>query len=257
MEGLKIGIIGSGNVAFHLAKAFSEQKNEISIFRKSDRNEEHFNELKNIHQVDSIRDFPDNIEFYILAVSDGKIKNVAHELKGTNAFVLHTSGSISMDVFADLNFSNYGVFYPLQSFTVKRELNYREIPVLLESIHKEEIKQLKQLVSSFSDISQVVTSEKRKKIHLAAVVVNNFVNHLYVEAADLLEGDNMSELLIPLIKETTSRLESDRAITLQTGPAKRGDDAVIQDHLSMLDDYPDLQKLYKVMSDSIRSKHQP
>ena len=153
MEGLKIGIIGSGNVAFHLAKAFSEQKNEISIFRRSVRNDSYFTKLENINQVDRIIDFPDNIEFYILAVNDEKIKKVASELRGTKAFVLHTSGSISMDVLADLNFKNYGVFYPLQSFTIKRKLNYREIPVLLESFHKDGTRQLTGLVKSFSDVS--------------------------------------------------------------------------------------------------------
>jgi len=242
-------------VAFHLAKVFLEQQNEVSIFRRSDRNDTYFSQLIGIHRVNEIADFSNDIEYCILAVNDEKIKEVAEEIIGTNAFVLHTSGSISIDALSGLNFNNYGVFYPLQSFSINRKLSYRNIPVLLESYNENEYDKLDKLAHSFSDISQVCTSEKRKKLHLAAVIVNNFVNHLYVEVAELLESDKMNELLIPLIRETASRLENENAKSLQTGPAKRGDITIIEDHISMLSEFPELQKLYKIMSDSIRSKH--
>ncbi len=252
-----IGIVGSGNVGIHLARAFSSlPKNEVSLVARSDKNHQYLDRLDHLRILESIEELSEDLSFLILAVNDRGIKTLAQKLSFKNTLLLHTSGSVSIDDLSENRAANYGVIYPLQSFSLKRTLNYSEIPFLTEADTEENHNKIKNLVSDLGAKNVKVNSINRKKIHLSAVIVNNFVNHLYARGAEYLSSDKLPfELLLPLIRETTARLDDLEPSKLQTGPAVRYDVSVINEHLEMLSEEPELQELYRVISNSIVNLH--
>lgn len=246
-------IIGAGNLATQLAMALAEKG--ITIQQVYSRTLERAMELAqkvNAQSTSELSQVVSGADIYVIAVKDSAIEEV---LKGLpidkESLVVHTAGSIPMDVLNCFT-QRYGVFYPLQTFSVTRKADFADIPICIEANVAEVLTNLEILGYRISSYVQQVSSEKRKALHLAAVFVNNFVNHMYAIGSDLLEQNNLDfKLLKPLIRETAQKIESMHPLEAQTGPAKRMDQQVIGNHLNMLEGQPEWQKIYSFVTQSI------
>ena len=194
-----------------------------------------------------------NADIYIIAVSDIAIGEVLKELRLPDKTIVHTAASVSKDVLKDAS-ARFGVFYPLQ--TLRKETAYLpDIPIIIDASDAATLHELDELAHSIS--TQVVEAgdEQRQKLHLAAVFCNNFVNHLYALAESYCNSEGLDfELMLPLIRETASRVETLLPSQSQTGPAVRNDAITIERHLQLLHDYPHLRKIYELFTESIRSR---
>jgi len=224
-------IVGNGNVATHIYDAFLNV-DEIEVTQISSR------ALTNIPKA----------TITILAVSDDAIAEVSSKID--NDFVVHTSGSFAMQ---DLkNSQRKGVFYMLQTFSKDKKIDFKEVPFCLESENKEDYQLLEFLATSIGTKIYTINSEQRKTLHVAAVFVNNFTNHLYKIGNDICETNNVPfEILHPLIKETVLKIKELSPEKAQTGPAIRNDKKTIKNHLNLLD--KNQQKIYKILTKSIQN----
>lgn len=230
-----INIIGRGNVATHLYKALKEYDGLIN--------------LVNPHTLDN---FNKNAEITIVSVSDDAIDSVLSALPEVNKLVAHTSGSTSIDIFKNHNINRYGVFYPLQTFSKDKELDYSRIPFFIEASDKDSEEKLFNLALKISDKVRLADSLQRKKLHVASVLSCNFVNHLWALSNLYLKENNLNFTdLLPLIEETLRKVKEISPEKAQTGPAVRGDIGIINNHLAELENNSTLQNIYKVLSNSI------
>jgi predicted short-subunit dehydrogenase-like oxidoreductase (DUF2520 family) len=191
-----------------------------------------------------------NAHLYILAVSDIAIDEIVKELHLEGKIIVHTAASVSKEVLKD-KAEHYGVFYPLQS--LKKEIDHLPaIPIIIDASDSSTLNELEALAHSISDRVVEAGDDTRTRLHLAAVFVNNFVNHIYVLAEKYCENEGIDfNLLLPLIEETALRLNEVSPSKAQTGPAIRNDRTTIEKHLQMLAKYPQMKKLYELFSESI------
>ncbi|MDK2978427.1 MAG: hypothetical protein PWP52_1141 [Bacteroidales bacterium] len=247
-----IVIIGAGNVATHIALALKNANYSIkSIYSQTEKSAQNLAEKINSSFTTHIEKLPDNADIYVIAVKDTIIEDIAKKLNILSGIVVHTAGSVPMSVFESY-FKNFGVFYPLQTFTKSRNLAFSEIPLCIEANNNNAENKLLNLAESLSKKVALVNSEKRKILHLAAVFACNFTNHMYSIGYELLSEQNIDfNLLHPLINETAKKATEMSPIDAQTGPAMRQDNKTIDMHLKMLKDYPEFEKIYRFVSDSI------
>lgn len=248
-----ISIIGSGNTATVLGKLLKENNhtiNEITGRNKTAVN--NLAELLNAHACAELNKLNKNSDAYIIAVNDDAVAAVSVQLKLNNKIVVHTCGSVSVNVL-EATSENYGVLYPLQS--LRKEINYTPvIPFLVDGNNNFTKENVFNLASSISNSVTKADDATRLKYHLSAIVVSNFSNHLFALAKEYCDSNNTNfNLLLPLIKETVNRMHYYNPAAMQTGPAARGDETVIHKHLGLLNDFPQLKKTYEVMSESIKN----
>lgn len=232
---LNIGIIGSGNVASHLATIFIEKGLIIKfIYSPNKANATLLAQKVNALVVNSLDFSKQKIDLLILAIKDDVIEDICTQIKlPNNAIIAHTSGSISIDALN--NFENTGIFYPLQTFTKDKAIDFGEVPILIEALQPTTTSLLLELGKKISSNVLYVDSEKRKIIHLAAVFTNNFTNALLTIAENLLSEHQVdSSILYPLAQETIAKAKALGAKNAQTGPAKREDIIVQKEHLKLL-----------------------
>ncbi len=168
-----------------------------------------------------------------------------------NALWVHTAGSIPMNIWQG-HVARYGVLYPMQTFSKQREVDFGQIPCFVESNSEEDVQLLKDIASALSEKVYEASSEQRKSLHLAAVFTCNFTNHMYVLAAELLKKYGLPfEAMLPLIDETARKVHELEPLAAQTGPAVRYDENVIDEHLRMLADEPQMLELYREISENI------
>ncbi|MEQ9297700.1 MAG: DUF2520 domain-containing protein [Cyclobacteriaceae bacterium] len=254
-----ISLVGAGNVAFHLGHALEAAG--MRILEIHARKEASAMALIEVLASDASYkkdlDFSDSkAELIILCVSDDAIGAVAKKLKvPTATTVVHTSGAVEMGILeAPPSISSCGVLYPLQTFSRDRNIDFSEVPILIESSGFTTRSRLLALASQISHQVRYVSSDDRKRIHLAAVFANNFTNHLLKLSFDQLsELDVDKALLRPLVMETVLKTFEDDPEASQTGPARRGDKKSITAHIELLSDHPDAQVLYKLISNQIKS----
>ncbi len=245
---IKVAIIGGGNVAAHLAKAFSNA-NEVSLVQVYARNIEQIERLKSITSITNSIELLTEVDVYIIAVSDDAIGDVSREINNKNGLVVHTSGSVAMQSLQNIGCK--GVFYLLQSFSKDKEVNFGEIPFCLEAEKEEDLQLLETLAKSIGKKTYHINSEQRKSLHVAAVFVNNFTNHMYKIGADICNEHQVSfEVLQPLIQETAKKIINLSPKAAQTGPAVRNDQKTIQNHLALLN--AEQQEIYKLITKSIQ-----
>lgn len=193
-------------------------------------------------------------DLYIFAITDDALLNDHSTFLHTKNPVVHTSGSVSMEVLSRYS-PHYGTLYPLQSLN-EQTSDEAEIPFLLDAIDEETLNIIKAFAESISKKVSVTNDKDRASLHLAAVFVNNFTNHLYALAQSYCERHNLDfSLLEPLLLETAKRVEGKNALSLQTGPAVRGDETTIEKHLKLLKTQPDLLVIYTVLTESILQYH--
>ena len=249
----KIIIIGAGNVGSNLASAL--YKNSISIHQICDLD---INKSKNIADkfnssyTNDIKKIEPNADLYIIAVSDDSIKSVLNNLTiSEHSIVVHTSGSTSCSIF-ETTFNNYGVFYPLQTFDVNRDVDFSNIPICIEGSSDIVSETLAQLAKLLTDKVFFIDSDNRKIIHLSAVFVSNFVNFMYVIANDILSENKLSfEILKPLILESALKVQKNNPSNVQTGPAIRNDFSTINNHLELLNSNEDMKVVYSLLTEQI------
>ncbi|TVZ54822.1 putative short-subunit dehydrogenase-like oxidoreductase (DUF2520 family) [Lutibacter sp. Hel_I_33_5] len=227
---ISVVIIGKGNVATHLTNAF----------KKADK--------VNVSSINSrkLKDIP-TADITIIAVSDDAIEEVSSKV--TNSFVVHTSGSASIKSLK--NNTRKGVFYPLQTFTKGKKVDFNEIPFCLETENEKDLKLLEKAAKTIGTKIFSINTKQRKALHVAAVFVNNFTNHLYKTANDICKDQNVPfEILLPLIKETANKVEQISPKKAQTGPAIRNDKKTIKNHLDLLN--KEQQEIYTLLTNSIQ-----
>jgi len=228
---IKVVIIGQGNVATHLFNAFSKAVN-ISV------------EQINSRTLTVIQDS----EITIIAVSDDAIQQVSKTIINREGLIVHTSGAVDINA---LKNKRKGVFYPLQSFTKNAEIDFNEVPFCLETENNEDYTMLENLAKTLGSKIYQISSEHRKKLHVAAVFVNNFTNHMYKIGNDICTNNKIPfEILHPLIEETAKKIKTLSPVHAQTGPAKRNDTQTIKNHLKDLN--LEQQKIYQLLTKSIQ-----
>ena len=243
---ISVVILGSGNVASQLIKAFLKI-DTINLKQVYTRNQKDINTLKD--SIDTTNDISllKQADITIIAVSDDAISSISSHIK--NSFVVHTSGSVDMKSLN--NIGRKGVFYPLQSFSKKKLVDFKNIPICLESETNEDLLKLEELVSLLQSKSYILSSHQRKKIHVAAVFANNFSNHMYTIANEICEKYNIPfDILHPLIEETSNKIKNLTPEKAQTGPAKRNDAETIENHLNLLSEKQ--QEIYLKITQSIQ-----
>ncbi|HLP64828.1 Rossmann-like and DUF2520 domain-containing protein [Flavobacterium sp.] len=245
---ISISIIGSGNVAQHLIKAIvkSDQLELVQVFA---RNPETISHLISSDQITSEIAALKEAHLFIISVSDDAIQSVSNSLIFTDKLVAHTSGSVSME---DLNDSNRkAVLYPLQTLSKKKEVDFTTVPICIEAQNQADFQLLTEVANRLSDHVYNVNSDQRKSLHVAAVFVSNFTNHLYKIGNDICtEHEVPFEILKPLINETAKKIQTLAPTDAQTGPAKRNDSTTINKHLAILTD-ENQKEIYKILTKSI------
>ena len=255
--GYKITFIGSGNVATNLAHALDKAGHTINqVISRNVTNAKVLASKFGAYYGDKPSEMYKDSDFVMLCVNDESYYEILEELPGgMNAIVCHTAGPVSMSILAKYS-SDYGVFYPLLSLRKEEIKDLLEVPLFIEwSSDKVKVK-LHDLADSISNKVREVNSEEREKYHLAAVFANNFTNAMYTISSDYLDSEGLDfKNLLPIIQETASRLKKGEPSVWQTGPAVRGDKAVIDKHLDMLDDQP-LKNIYTQLTQFINKRHQ-
>ena len=205
--------------------------------------------------TNKLSDLIRNADCYIIAVKDDAIADVVKQLNVGKSLVVHTSGSTPVDVFKEC-IGNYGVFYPFQTFTGK-PIPFQDIPIFIEGSSREYLLRLKELGKSISEKVLELSTENRLKLHAAAVFACNFTNHMLVLSNEILKSANLDfSLLHHLVSQTVSNaFSANNPLNSQTGPAARNDINIINEHIELLADYPDLQSIYQQLTDSIIKQH--
>lgn len=252
LKSKKIVIIGAGNLATRLSIALGTSGNKIlSIYSKTADNAEKLAKILNTHWTNELQSIPNDGDIYILAIPDQVIIDVLTKCNFGSALVVHCSGGIGIEIFKN-KIKNYGVFYPLQTFTKSREVNFKKIPICIESDNTYNRKILIDLGNQISDDVRLIDSAHRKVMHLAAVFACNFVNYMYTCAYEILENKQINpEILKPLMVETLNKAISLNPVKAQTGPALRNDKNVIKKHLELLSFSTEIHELYKILSEDI------
>ena len=253
---MKVVIVGSGNVATHLSLAIASLEGiEIcQVYSPTEAHAEILAERLNCDFVTNPTQIRKDADVYLFALKDQALETVIRAVPANNGLWLHTSGSMPMQVFAGYT-ERYGVLYPLQTFSKSREISFRGIPLFIECHREEDKNCLEDLARRLSGKVCELSSEKRRSLHLAAVFACNFTNHIYALAEEILAKEGLSrDYLFPLIDETAAKVHELPAQEAQTGPAIRYDENIINKHLGMLADDPDVQTLYRLLSQSIHKK---
>lgn len=253
----KIVFIGCGNLATHLSQALLNE-GECHILQLYSRTEQSASTLSarlgQIPYTTELSDINDEADLYICALKDSVIEEVLEKatiLRGKR--IVHTAGSIVATILSKFT-SDYGVFYPLQSFSKMKEVDFRKIPLFIEASSQEFQNDLMALASRISEKNYLLDSEQRKKIHLSAVFVSNFVNHLYAIGEKMMaEAGVPFDALLPLIEEVAEKVHTVSPQSAQTGPAIRRDENVLTMHESMLKEHPEWLLLYKELTRSIQN----
>ena len=250
-----IAVIGTGNLAWHLAPALENAGHVVTeVFgRNPDKAAEITSRLYAAEITDDLDFSESQAEVYILAVSDHAIPEIADSIiLPENSLLVHTSGSTPMDILAYSSASYIGTFYPLQSFTVSREINFGTIPILYESDDKHAMNMLKVLAQSVSSRSYYIKSRDRQALHIAAVFASNFTNHMLRLSEEILERQGLDfEMLKPLVVEQISKSLEMGPEASQTGPALRGDFSILDQHYQFLNYREQIAEIYKLISQDI------
>ena len=246
---INVTIIGTGNVAFHLSEVFlkNQKINLVEICGRKKNLPSEFNDF--IDYSNSIFKLKKS-DFYIISVSDEQIENISKNLNvDDSSIVLHCSGSTSINELS--NHCSHGVFYPLQTFSIKKSINFSNIPIIIEGNSYKNLNKIKDLALMLSKKVLEASSKQRLAIHVSAVFTNNFTNYMRIVADEILKSNKIdAKILNPLTFETSDKLKHLSSKDAQTGPALRNDLKTIKKHLNLLKG-TDYEKVYKIISTEI------
>lgn len=246
---ISINIIGSGNVAQHLISVFQQTEN-LALQQVFSRKKENINHLVSDAKIVTRYSDLKPADITIISVTDDAIAEVSNQLPFENQLVIHTSGSVGLDALNNKN--RKGVFYPLQTFSKTKAIDFKEVPICLETENPSDYTILETTAKSISDKVFKISSEQRQSLHVAAVFSCNFVNHLYQLGKEICDENQVPfEILMPLIQETADKIKTLSPLEAQTGPAKRNDQKTIEKQLSFLDD-ENKKAIYQLLTQSIQ-----
>jgi predicted short-subunit dehydrogenase-like oxidoreductase (DUF2520 family) len=249
---MHITIIGSGNVATHLAAAFKNAgHNIVQVYSRDMHNASLLAYHVRAEAIDNLEQINPETDLFVIAVKDDVIESIASVLAKYQKLIVHTSGAT--DIYVLLKYTqNAGVFYPLQTFSKTKEVNFSTVPLCIEGANEQIASQLNELADTVTQNVYRIISAERKTLHLAAVFACNFPNYLYYLSQQLLADQKLPfELLRPLILETAEKVQEYLPASVQTGPAVRNDEKTMNAHLQLLHENSELQQLYKLLSQGI------
>ena len=249
---ISIVLLGAGNVGQHFHDAI-KSSSDLQLIQWYNRS------LSKIKPFETSVPITDDIskikqaDIYIITVSDDAIRPLSESLRVDQGLVVHTSGTASIhDLSKNLN---RGVLYPLQSFTLGKEIDFTKVPICLEALDKKNYILLESIAAALGSPYYKINTEQRKVLHLSAVFVNNFGNHLFRIAHEISDAKSINfDILKPLINETAAKVQEMSPYKAQTGPALRGDKKTIKRHLKLLDDSPH-KAIYEILTQSIQKTH--
>lgn len=254
IQDIPIVFIGAGNLATNLAKAFYRSGFRIiQVYSRTQASAAALADAVEAAFTTELSQIRDDAALYVVSLKDDALIELLPDIVGIKirGLLVHTAGSIPMNIFKDRT-GRYGVFYPMQTFSKQREVDFKSIPIFVESNSAEDTYMLRTVASILSEKVYEATSEQRKCLHLSAVFTCNFANHMYALAAELLNKYNLPfEVMLPLIDETAEKVHQLTPAQAQTGPAIRFDRNVMDKHLDMLSDEPGFMEIYKLLSESI------
>ena len=257
IEDTPIVFIGAGNLATNLAKALYRKGFRIEqVYSRTQASARALASAVEAGYTTDLAAIVPDAKLYIVSLRDAAFTELLPQIAANKrgALMVHTAGSIPMSVWEG-QAERYGVFYPMQTFSKQREADFKAIPFFIEAGNSKDTELLKAIASTLSTKVYDATSEQRKSLHLAAVFTCNFTNHMYVLAAELLNKYQLPfDVMLPLIDETARKVHELEPHAAQTGPAIRYDENVIDNHLAMLSDDPQMQKLYELISQSIHQR---
>lgn len=253
---MKAVIIGSGNVATHLALAFQKKGIIISqVYSRTSANAELLAQKLNTSFTTHTSGIDRNADIYIYALKDSSFLNLLKRFDLPKAIHVHTSGSIPMKDFYGYT-ERYGVFYPLQTFSINKEIDFSNVPICIEANTEKLENELIELAKLLTTKTYILSSEQRRRVHLAAVFACNFTNYMYDIAHDIVLGAGIEfDILKPLIMETADKINTLPPREAQTGPAIRYDENIINKHLIMLDNRKNWKTIYKKLTKYIHARH--
>ncbi|ENV32640.1 Rossmann-like and DUF2520 domain-containing protein [Acinetobacter gerneri] len=255
---MRISFIGSGRVATKLALALSAQHEIVQILSQNIHHAEKLAQLVSAQATHCIAKF-EAVDLVIIAISDQAIEQMMQKshFYFADALVVHTSGSTSLQTLSKY-YTRSGVFYPLQTFSFERDIDWKNTPIFIETARESDLAILQEIAASLSQRVYCYSSEQRLSLHLAAVFACNFTNYCYDMAKQIVDQKQVDfSLLYPLIMETALKATQNDPYLMQTGPAKRGDANILNMHQTMLEKNgnSDLQNAYELMSNGILKRH--
>jgi predicted short-subunit dehydrogenase-like oxidoreductase (DUF2520 family) len=247
---MKVVLIGAGNVAYHLGSLIRSSGHDIiQLYNHTKTKGLRLSKILGCEYTNSISSINRTADIYIIALKDDAIKPFCNELNFVPSLIVHTSGTCSLDVFPEE--FDCGVLYPAQTFSANMTTP-RQIPFCIEARRKKSLTIIRTLADNLGTKVHMMNSNQREKVHLAAVVVNNFTNHLFALSEEYLRSEKLSfDILRPLIMETANKVQSISPMKVQTGPAKRNDKSVINEHKKLLKKHPELKRIYDILTNSI------
>ncbi|MFN6378533.1 MAG: Rossmann-like and DUF2520 domain-containing protein [Flavobacteriales bacterium] len=253
MSKLRVAIIGTGNVAWHFCRIFQLEGHTITgIFSRNAENARLFAYENNTAVIKDLENIPSDVDLAVLAVSDEAISEVSAKIK-TDALVIHTSGTTSLNALSN---ERSGVVWAIHSMRKGIPSSYKQTPFIIETKNEKDREIIYRAFDSHQKNIFYADSEQRLRIHLAAVIANNFVNHLFSISEKLVNDSGITfDILKPMIDAHVEGIHNTSPLHLQTGPAIRNDQTTINQHLELLHSQPELMNLYRMLTDSIQKLH--
>jgi len=254
---MKVVFIGAGNLATHLSEVLHNSGFQIAqIYSRTKTSAKELSELLNVPYTTHIADIIKDALIYFISVSDNAIESVSNRINLNGGLVVHTAGSVSIEIFSK-KFENYGVFYPLQTFSKGHSVDFLKIPIFVEANTQDNLQILLNVAKKISQNVYIATSQEREQLHLAAIFCCNFVNHLYHLSARVAEQSGFDfNILSSLISETANKaIVSGNPKYVQTGPAVRNDTKLLQRHLDLLSFNPKWHEIYSIFSENIKDTY--
>jgi len=254
---MRVVLVGAGRLATQLGLALHNSGHDIlCVYSRTMSSAQLLADKTDSLPVDCIDAVPREADIFIIAVKDAVLGSVIDSLvQGRDSqLMVHTAGSMTMSLFEG-KASRFGVFYPMQSFSKERRVDFHDIPVFIEANNEQNLQALRTLAESISHEVFHLSSEDRKYLHLAAVFACNFANHCYALAAQILEEHSLPfKVMLPLIDETARKVHQLHPREAQTGPAVRYDANILEKHTQLLAAHADMQDIYQLLSKSIHQK---
>ena len=252
---LKIALVGAGNVATHFGKAFKDNGYIVAqVYSRTEDSAKQLADMLGVSYTVDLDQMVRDADIYLVSVKDSAMESLLPQVARLNpdALFLHTAGSVDMDVWKGLA-RRYGVVYPLQTLSKARPVDFRNVPCLVEANNDADLKLLLSIDKQLTGKELQADSEMRRTLHLAAVFACNFTNHMYAICDYLFKKDGRIpfSVVLPLIDETARKVHQLTPDEAQTGPARRYDENIINKHLDMLKDEPELAKIYELVSRDI------
>lgn len=256
---MTVSIIGSGNLAWHLAPALDNTEFSVrEVYSRQQKNAEALvRRLYDAKVIPTLDLSGSASEIFIISVSDDVIDDIVRGLiLPRNAILLHTSGSQPLSVLGYAATQRTGVFYPLQTFTKSRRLDFKDIPIFIESEDRHTRKVMTDMAKAISKNAYEISSAQRIALHVAAVFASNFTNHMLTISREILQDSKLEfDWLKPLVAETINKALSLGPEQSQTGPAKRGDLEILDKHVAFLQEDEAIAEIYRVISQNIVDRY--